>query len=306
MARTEQSDITLHRVGLHKEIMKLFSESPRVYYKGMATEFTSNQVHEIFAQEGDFGLPGVIGSGTAIPFDDFAMPYSITVTPKKRAIGFSVTTEAIETEQGYGVISRRASKLADSMLKGREAEVANHMNLATSTAAGDKGPDAVALASTSHPLADGSTWSNYGVSSALVTLGVQNLENAVQEIRSQKSHRGDPFPAMGPYILIVPPGLEMLAKRITGAKSYPQSNDNDPNPVGDTISHVLVNPYITSTTTWALLSSNKNEHGLGFLVRRGMRTDMWKDHNHDAMMTALTEIYTKFNRGARGFQYLNT
>lgn len=300
--RIETTDAALHRVGLNKAVMKLFKEAPVKYYMNICSVFNSNQAYEIFIEEGDFGMPGVIGQGTPIPIDDFAMPWQITVTPKKRAIGFSVGTEAVQSEQGYGVISNRAGKIALAMLKGLEAECANHVNLATSAAAGDKGPDGLALASTAHTLADGSTQSNLGVSSTAVTLGILNLEGMVQEIRSQKSHRGDPFPAMGPYVLMVPPSLEFLARRISGAGKLPQTNDNDENVLAQSISKVVVNPYFTGTG-FMLRSANDNEHGLGLLMRREVVTNTWNDWGHDAIVTGSTQIYCKFNRGWRGVQY---
>jgi len=119
----------------------------------------------------------------------------------------------------------------------------------------------------------------------------------------QQSHRGDPMMFMGPYRLYVPPALWGLANRIVKANGLQGTNTHDPNFAGGYVSEVVMDPYFTSSTAWALRSVKDDEHGLVFISRRNERTKEQYDIDKDVMKYTLTRIWVKGIEDWRGFIY---
>jgi len=134
-------------------------------------------------------------------------------------------------------------------------------------------------------------------------LGPLAAEQAIQELVQQQSHRGDPMMFMGPYRLYVPSQLWGLAKRIVGAKGIQGTNTWDPNFPGDYINEVVMDPYFTSQTNWALRSAKDEEHGLVFISRRGETTKEQFDIDKDVMKYTLNRIWVRGIEDWRGFVF---
>ncbi|WP_025229091.1 hypothetical protein [Fimbriimonas ginsengisoli] len=303
----------LGREGLNDVISLYNTKNPGIWQKIAKVENTTDYFYRVL-QEGDMG-PALAMGGNAggnptgeaagIQYDDFQTPYTKDYYPLKRGIGFAISSEAMESDK-YGVIARKGAKMAKSMNKTLEADVANFMNLATSS--GFVGPDGQPLASSSHGLdsgvgsnivniAAGSSSSNY------LALGPLALEQAIQELVQQQSHRGDPMMFMGPYKLYVASALWGLARRIVDASGVQGTNTSDPNWAGGYVDEVVMDPYFTSPTAWALRSSKDDEHGLTLISRRENRTKEQFDIDKDAWKYTLTRIWAKAIEDWRGFIY---
>lgn len=297
MARTTNSvqNNLLHREGL-EYLVSLFQKKQTAMYREIAPrEKSSRQRFIKVLQVGDFGMAPNVGQLQGIPMDDFQTPYSMDVTATKRALGFAMSSEALE-EDLYGEIRKYTQRLALSFNKTKEQAGANMFNLAN--ASETNGPDGQPWASNSHPLEDGSVYDNMTTDALSITA----LETAVQRLKRHKSHRGDPYPFVGPFLLMVPPELEMLARRLVESPNQPGTPNNDVNVVGPLLK-IHSNPFFTSTTAWALKSRNPDEQGAVFLKRRPFRVKEDNVPGLDGMAYYATEMYTFYQDDWRGFEY---
>lgn len=290
-------------IKLMREAIPIYRKKKSSFYTECVKEESTTKYYERYRQFGDMTTPLIVNEGEDFTVTDFDSPYAADIYPKKRGLAFEVSTEALESEQGYGVLAGKVPLLSLSMNKGLEYAAANKiLNNATSTTTDYVGMDAVALASTAHPLASG-TASNRGVSSVDVALGITTLEQAIEQLGQQVSHKGDPYPMVGPFNLYVPYALSHLAKRLAGAENLPQGNDNDPNPAGRSIAKVIVMPYATgSSTHWALRSADDDEHGITLLRKRALRVRTF-DKDNDMTKITVSEIYAFFHKDWRGYWY---
>lgn len=250
--------------------------------------------------ESDFGAPIVTNEGTPGPIDSFFTPFEMTVTGVKRMLGFSMTTEAAETDQ-YGVYGKVAQKLAVAHAQGEEFACANTF-FNTAFTATTVSPDGVTLASSSglssgtgHTTIDTSTpFNNRGIKSGTATysevaFGYFGLESAIQTFYDALTYRALPMPMMGQKKLVVPTSMAGVANRVVNAQKMAQSGDNDPNWAGGMISDVVVNPYLTSTTAWFLIDADQNP--LFKLNRRAFRVKTDEDIEVDKRIYMTTAIY---------------
>jgi hypothetical protein len=297
MARTTYSAANnlLSREGL-EYFVDLFSKKNTSMYKDIAKREQSTKQRFIkVGQVGDMGMVPSVGQLQGIPFDDFQTPYTLDVYHVKRAVGFAMSSEALE-EDMYGEVRKYTSKIARAFNQTKEQAGANMINLASAT--DTNGPDGVPWADASHPLEDGSVYDN----EVTDALSVSALESAVQRLKRHLSHRGLPMPFMGPFDLFVPPELELLARRIVESPNQQGTANNDVNVVGPML-RVKCNPYFTSTTAWALKSANADEQGAVMLNRRPFKIKEDNVPGLDGMAYYGTEIYNFFQENWRGFEF---
>lgn len=279
---------------LLQEVIKLYSSDQTTFYKAIVNQtIDTKQKYIEMLQLGEFGMAPVVDEGTRVGYDDFSTPQTKQYTPVKRALGFYVTEEAMESDR-YQVI-RNGMLMAQSFNKTLEQVVANMVNNATNTATQWLGPDGLPLASDSHTLASG-TYDN----NTTDAFGPITLETAVQTLAAQKSHRGDPMPDMGPFTLITGTGLMGIANRVTKAEGLQGTPDNDPNWTKTMVTSYSANPYITSTTAW-MLKSDKWKSFL--IVKRPISSKSQFDVDYDATKHVTTTIYLPHFADWRGVQY---
>lgn len=296
MPRIQSMSPLLAKEGLN-DVIQLFSDKEfKLWEQYTKSKPTKDYFYRTLG-EGDMSPAAEMNEATGVTYEDFDTPYAKDWYPLKRGIGFAVSTEAIESDK-YGVIARRAKKMLKSMSKSIEADAAAFMNLATSSTFA--GPDGVALASASHPL-DSGTDSNIVTSNPVLSYSA--LETAMTQLIGNKSHKGDPLMFMGPYILMVPKELNFLAQRLVETDKYPGTMNNDKNVVRSSISNVVMSPYFTSSTAWALRSASEDEHGLLIVNRRATIADQEYDFDKDVMKFKLTRIWVKAIEDWRGFMY---
>jgi hypothetical protein len=207
------------------------------------------------ASIGDFGYAQVTAEDQAIKFDRLHKGFIKRFTPVMYANGFSITEQAQYTDI-YNQLKNIGPKLALSMLHTKNQAVANIYNNGFSTAY--PGPDGAPLfgnndntPGTGHPHAPGVPFGKNRPDVDL-TLSPLALEQALQELRKTKSHRGLPAPVMGPVYLCVSPDQWAKADRIVGSDRMQGTADNDMNWVKNKV-EVMVNDYFTSPTAWFLI-----------------------------------------------------
>lgn len=295
--RLEAMSQALGRVGL-QQIVNVDDRNTMTWWKDICSrQENTTQIFNRKYQVSGFGQAPIVNQGTTIPEDELFTGNQKDYTPKKRGLGFSISTEASESDQ-YGALRDIGTKLRHAFRRTKEQVVANVINNATS--ASYTGPDGVALASASHPLEIG-TSSNL---MSAVPFGPITLEDMIESMVQQEGHRGDPDPRVGPFNLYVHPTIGAYARRVTEATQLAGGNDNDPNVFnGRRIVKVVDSPYFTSTTFYAIRSVNNDEHGLFILSRRGIRVKSEEDIDKDAMKYRATEMYDASFDDWRGFAY---
>ena len=279
---------------LLQEVIKLYSTDKTSYYKDIVNQtIDTKQKYIEMLQMGEFGMAPVVDEGTRIGYDDFSTPQSKQYTPVKRALGFYVSTEAMESDR-YMVI-RNGMLMAEAFNKTLEQVVANVINNATNTASQWLGPDGLCLANDSHTLDSGTADNN-----STDVFGPITLETGIQDLAGQDSHRGDPMPDMGPFTLVTGTGLMGIANRVCFSDGLQGTPDNDPNWGGSKIKRYSANPYVTSTTAWTL----KSDKWKSFLiVKRPLTSKSQYDIDYDADKHQTTTIYLPHFGDWRGLRY---
>jgi len=152
----------------------------------LGTETTTRSILQK-AQMAGVGLPALIGEGEDTPTDTFVQGFFKNYKPVKFGLGIGATQELVEDDE-FGVISKRAVALSNSIYQCREIQAASVFNN------GFDGtnyplPDGQALFSASHPLIKaGGTQNN--LLSTPADLDVGSLELAYTDWELTKTHEG--------------------------------------------------------------------------------------------------------------------
>lgn len=298
MANLMANKAAFYRKGIDKIVKAYKDGKPEFFSELLGEEITDKQSFYRIYTEGDFGYAGVVNEMGSSVFDDFQTPYTMDITPLKRQIGWITSTEAVEGDL-YGIVRRAVPKLKKALRNTMELAVANQINNMTSTSVPYATPDGLALISTAHTI-EGGTAANRPASD--IAFSALALEQALQELRDQVSHRGIPNPEVGPFTLIVPNELLGVAKRVVEASGFAQTANNDPNAlIRETGIRVHANPWLTDANNWALQSTSKMDRNICLVRRRGVTMHQQFDIYKDAEVMTVNEIYQVFNKDWRGF-----
>ena len=179
-----------------------------------------------------------------------------------------ISQEAIEDEQGHGII---ASRLPEMMFAGRATQeilahdlINNGINTTFFTT-----PDGKALFATDHLSLSGETYSNKLATDLVQT----SLETAVAALQNMKNDRGIPIFNTA-QTLLVPPDLEVTAKVILGSQLDTTALTNKINTMQGKV-NLIVSPYLTDASGWTLFGNN---HKLNFIWR--VKPENWSEVNY--------------------------
>lgn len=284
MARIQNSAALLHGPDVLEGVLEIYSKRESKFYRDIVgSTIRTKQQYIRRLQKGDFGMAPIVDEAAGIPYDDNDYPFNKDYYPVKRALGFSVSSEALESDR-YKVINT-GRDMALAFNKTMEQVAAEVINQAANTAAPYLGPDGEPLASREHPTAIGTAANRPETDLAL---GALALEQAVQELADQVSHRGDPMASTGPFKLHVPTSLMGLAHRVVKATGLAGTDHHDPNWAGGLITKVCWNPYLTSTTAWCLQGPRS---GVFMIQRRPFSAKMDFDIDRDVNKYVATQMY---------------
>jgi hypothetical protein len=136
-----------------------------------------------------------------------------------------------------------------------------------------RGIDNVALFSAAHTRIDYATaGNNTGTSAAL---SETTLTAAIDTFEALTNEKGMPI-KVKPRLLLIPPALKWVAKRLLLSELRPGFDDNDINVLKDEGLQFMVCHYLTSTTAWFLLS---DIHDLQFIWRKKLAVESGDDIN---------------------------
>lgn len=236
-----------------------------------------------------FGLLQVKSEGAPIQYDTMKQAYRSTYRAVVYSSGFMVTREAYEDNLYKDQINLKASALAKATNQTKETIAFNVINRAfTNTFTGG---DGVELISASHPNASGGTRSN------ILTTAANLSEAALEDICIQIENMLDPRGLkmkMTPDKLLLPTSYMFEIDRILNSTKRVGTANNDKNSIaGKFPGGVMIGHYLTSTTAWFVLTSEKS-NGLKFKVRRG---DEFGSDNDWETENAKYKVTTRFVPG---------
>jgi hypothetical protein len=236
---------------------KQLKELPDIWRKVTKVQ-TSDRMTEISMNVVGFGDIPEKPEGGAYPTDILMPGPEKRVTHSEFGMAFEATQTALEDDR-YDQLRKYATWLAFSAGYVLEKRAANIWNNGFST---ETTSDGVALFHTAHPLVRGGTFRNKPTTD--VNLSWDALNNAIIDLSTETKHdSGQLALAVQNLVLYVPAQLEMLADRIVNSTGLPGSADNDRNSIKSRRDiSIVVNPLLTDSNAWFLVSQNKEMHGI--------------------------------------------
>lgn len=234
---------------------KEYKELPAIWRKYYTVKTSQKRSELVMSVTGMGNVPEK-AEGAAYATDVIRPGYSKEFLHTSFGMMFEVTREA-EDDDRYDVLAEYAKWLMFSARVTEETRAALPFNNGFTS---ELSPDGVSVFNGTHPLKGGGTARNQlSVAAALSWTSLQTALTDWQ--RETKFEAGQFMLPADDLVLLVPPELEFTAHRIVASSLRPQTADNDTNAIKDLRSiKVVKNVYLTSTSAWFLLSSNKT-HG---------------------------------------------
>jgi phage major head subunit gpT-like protein len=245
-------------------------------YNQIAEVITSDKAFEKFQGITGFGLAAVKNQGASVAYDSIYQGFQKEAVAVTYGLGATVTMEMMEDDQ-YNVINRIPEALAKSVRHTQEQIVANQFNSGFATATSpETTADGLSVFNTAHRLVAGGTFSNMPAVAADLTMTA--LEDAVVDISNYNDDRGLPMMANAKK-LVVPTSLQNVARKILETEYAVGSADNDVNVVSKAMLplQLIVNPYLTDTDAWFLITDVPN----GILYVNRKAPELKRDNDFD-------------------------
>jgi hypothetical protein len=217
------------------------------------------------------------------------------------ALRIIVTEEAMEDKK-YDQVINAGARLTLSMKQTQDFDATNMLVRATNTAY--TGGDLQPLASASHTLPHGGTFSN------LLPVGYAPSRAAVVAATSQiaqfPGHNGLPMGNLVPKKVVFPVAQWAVWSEILKSPRAPEAGEfNAINVVNSDLSITPVrNVYWNTTTTnWCLLTNAKK--GLRFRHRKRPESRTWTENSHTVMHHAIRARWARGWSEPRGILFVN-
>jgi len=255
--------------------------------------FTSETSDRAFEEE--VMLTGFAGAaikqeGAGVQFDQASEAYTSRYTHQTIALAFAITEEAIEDNLYDRLASRYTRALARSMSQTKQTIAANVLNNGFDTGGSYNGGDGVSLLNSSHPLANGSTFSNILATAA--DLNETSLEQSLIDIAGFVDERGLKIALQGRK-LIIPKELQFTAERVLKSPLRTATSDNDINAMmnmGMIPEGYRVNHFLTDTDAFFIITDAPN--GLKEFVRSPIKTAIEGDFDTGNVRFKARERYS--------------
>lgn len=297
------SDLVRKNLLRNKDLYNRSVKNP-VYMQLAMMVDTTQQLFEIAATNSGLDLPQVRPEMGVAPQSSLYEASRLQIQGQKRMLEFRMSDEAFRNDQ-YGLARAYGTLLGASFAQAKEIAAAVYL-IGAGTSALLADGFGIAAASASHPLEVG-TASN--VSSSTQTLGIIALEDACSDLQQQSAHKaGILKPCPPPYQLEVGPKKTYLAQRLSNAKQFPTTPDNDPNPAGGDIQRVVTVPYVSSVPAsqyyWCVTAMDKSMQGRAMLSRYGLEVNgIEYVPSNDSWKVVAKENYLFYQLDWRGHRY---
>lgn len=259
---------------------------------------TVGSMNENYIDDLENGGPGFItqkSEGQALDVGQLYEGYQKRYSSNKYGLILELTEELEEDGKYNDKYLDFAKRLVRAAWKTADVDGANILNRAFNT--GYTGGDGQPLASASHTLPGGGTYSN--TLSVAFSPSMAALTTVIQNVMLIPGHDG----ITEGYTVekVVHPVAQWGAwKSILGSDKAPGTANNDMNVVGDMgIKQVPVPFWSSSTTNWGVITDAP--HGLKFLWRRKPRSRTWIDENTEVIKHGISARWATGWTDARGF-----
>ena len=269
----------------------LFGLEYNRYDNEHAEIFTSESSDRAFEEE--VMLTGFAGAaikqeGAGVQFDQASEAYTSRYTHNTIALAFAITEEAIEDNLYDRLASRYTRALARSMSQTKQTIAANVLNNGFDS--NYTGGDGVQLLASTHPLANGSTFSNILATAA--DLNETSLEQSLIDIAGFVDERGLKIALQGRK-LIIPKELQFTAERVLRSPLRTSTSDNDINAMlnmGMIPEGYRINHFLTDTDAFFIITDAPN--GLKEFVRSPIKTAIEGDFDTGNVRFKARERYS--------------
>jgi hypothetical protein len=269
----------------------LFGLEYNRYDNEHAEIFTSESSDRAFEEE--VMLTGFAGAaikqeGAGVQFDQASEAYTSRYTHNTIALAFAITEEAIEDNLYDRLASRYTRALARSMSQTKQTIAANVLNNGFDS--NYTGGDGVQLLASTHPLANGGTFSNILATAA--DLNETSLEQSLIDIAGFVDERGLKIALQGRK-LIIPKELQFTAERVLRSPLRTSTSDNDINAMlnmGMIPEGYRINHFLTDTDAFFIITDAPN--GLKNFVRSPIKTAIEGDFDTGNVRFKARERYS--------------
>lgn len=249
--------------------------------RSMAKRFLSSDTTTRSIEQYSFmagvGLPTQVGEGEDTPTDTFVQGFNKTFRPVKFGLGIPASLELVEDDK-MGIISKRSTKLGDSIFQAREIQAASVFNngFSSTDSAGNSTllPDGKVLFASDHPLVkSGGTQSN--ILAVAADLDVASLELALTDWELIKSHEGFLQMQGTPNVWTASQNrwnvAEILKSQMRSDTANNTANAFKYTENGGTVES-LTWAYLTDPDAWGLIAQDPDETELLWLDRKAPYT----------------------------------
>ena len=242
-------------------------------YKDIFSIGSSKMSLERIAEMRYTGLAQLKAEGSATTFDNASGErFVYNILANSVALGFAITREALDDNLYKDAFNPQSMGLMESFAQTKDIFAANILNQATIVNT-QIGGDGVALASTAHPI-DNGTYANRPAVD--LDFNESSVEFALNSVRYFPDQAGLLTMARGRK-LVVPVALQWAAERLTKTEMRVGTNNNDVSALvstGAIPEGYVVNEFLTSPYAWFLLTNVK---GLVFYDRVPFEMDLQVD-----------------------------
>jgi hypothetical protein len=264
--------------------------------------FDRETMDENYVDDAEVGGPGLAtekSEAQELDVGSLNDGYISRYTARKFGLKMIVSEEALEDGR-YPKYIDAARRLKRALYKTMDIDAANVLNRATS--ASYVGGDGVALASASHTLPGGGTFSN--TLSTPMSPSRAALIVISQNLMQTPGHDGVTEP-LKPTKIVCPVAQWGAWEGIVGSEKVPESPNNEINVVRSKLKlEVVPVPYWTASTTNWLVKTDA-ENGLVWKDRRKARSRSWTDNDVEALKYAISARWARGWSNPRGVYYSN-
>lgn len=252
---------------LQPELAKAFGigykEKPEIFSQIFDVR-SSDRGFERFYKVGALDLPDQMSEGSSVKYHTMSELWPQIFTHGAYGLGIQVTKFAMDDCKDSPLAQLKGAEMGRVMRLHKELAAAAYLD-GGSVFASAPGGDGVALYSASHVTAAGNQSNIASVAVALSELGLENADIAISQLQNEAGHIID----AKPRAIVVPVGKKHEIYRILQSEGQVYTPDNTPNSIKDNgiFPRVIVNPHLTNTTAYHILTDAAMGEGLIFLNR---------------------------------------
>lgn len=267
--------------------------------KKWAMMTTQEDYYEDDLEMGGPGLATETGEGSEIEVGTIREGYITRYISRKFALKLIITDEAMEDNK-YPEAIKLAKRLKRAIWKTADIDMTNILIRAANTAF--TGGDGQPLASASHTLPHGGTWSNT-LATPLAPSRIA-LITAISQMRKYPGHDGV-TEGVEPKQILHPTEQWGIWEGILGSKMAPEpGNFAEINVVNDKgIKPVSIKYWNNTTTNWAIRTDSDN--GLQMRWRRKPRSNSWVENDNETMKYSISARWSRGWSDPRGILFSN-